>query len=196
MNEQERERRWVLLARLLRPVHGPALATARRLCRTAADGEDLYADTVLHAFDKLHALREESRFKGWFFATLLSRHRSRSRLKFWRRFVPFDEAFPAGTEPPGEDGARSGDDSRRAARMAAALASLPAVQREAIVLFELESYSIEEVAALQRASISAVKTRLSRGRERLRDFYEKFGITETHTAIPHCIPVARGGGSS
>ena len=57
MNEQERERRWVLLARLLRPVHGPALATARRLCRTAADGEDLYADTVLHTFDKLHALR-------------------------------------------------------------------------------------------------------------------------------------------
>ena len=196
MNEQERERRWVLLARLLEPVHGPALATARRLCRTAADGEDLYADTVLHAFDKLHALREESRFKGWFFATLLSRHRSRSRLKFWRRFVPFDEAFPAGTEPPGEDGSRWSDDARRAARMAAALAAPPAEQREAIVLFELERYSIEEIAALQRASISAVKTRLSRGRERLRHFYEHLGITEPDTAITHFAAAARGGSSS
>ena len=196
MNAQERERRWVRLTRLLEPVHGPALATARRLCRTAADGEDLYADTVLHAFDKLHALRDESRFKGWFFATMLSRHRSRSRLKFWRRFVPFDEAFPAGTEPTGEDGAHWSDDARRAARVAAALASLPAVHREAIVLFELDGYSIEEIAALQRATIPAVKSRLGRGRERLRRFYEQLGITETHRAVTHCVPVARGGSSS
>ena len=191
MNAQERERRWERLTRLLVPVHGPALATARRLCRTSVDGEDLYADTVLHAFEKLHTLREESRFKGWFFAILLSRHRSRTRLKFWRRFVPLDEAFPAGTEPTGEDGARWSDEARRAARVAAALASLPAVQREAIVLFELEHYSIDEIAGLQRASVPAVKTRLSRGRERLRHFYEQLGITEPHTAITHCVPVAR-----
>ena len=75
--------------------------------------------------------------------------------------------------------------------MAAALASLPAVQREAIVLFELEHYSIEEIAGLQRASVTAVKTRLSRGRERLRRFYQQLGITEPHTAIAHCVPVAR-----
>src|SRR5258706_199368 len=114
MNDSEREQRWSRLAALLVAVHAPALATARRLCRSAADGDDLYARTVLRAFEQLHTLRDESKFRSWFFATMLSRHRSRSRLRFWRRFVPLDEAFPAGAEPQGEDGARRSDDAWRA----------------------------------------------------------------------------------
>ena len=181
MNDIERAHRWARLAALLEPVHAPALATARRLCRTPADGDDLYADTVLRAFEKLHTLRDESRFKPWFFATLLSRHRSRIRLRFWRRFVPLDDAFPAGTEPAGEDGSRWDDDARRARRVAAGLASLPAVQREAVVLFELDGWSIEEIAAIQRASIPAVKSRLVRGRDRLREWYEQHGIHDSRS---------------
>ena len=178
MNVRERELHWSRLVALLEPVHGPALATARRLCRTSADGDDLYAEAVLRAFDKLHTLRDESRFRSWFFATMLSRHRSRSRLRFWRRFVPLDEAFPAGAEPVGEDGSSWADDRWRAERVAAGLATLPAVQREALVLFELDAYSIEEIAVMQSASIAAVKSRLTRGRERLRFFYERHGTTE------------------
>jgi RNA polymerase sigma-70 factor, ECF subfamily len=176
MNVRERELRWSLLVALLEPVHGPALATARRLCRTSADGDDLYAEAVLRAFDKLHTLRDESRFRSWFFATMLSRHRSRSRLRFWRRFVPLDEAFPAGAEPVGEDGSSWADDRWRAERVAAGLATLPAVQREALVLFELDAYSIEEIAVMQSASVAAVKSRLTRGRERLRVFYKTVGF--------------------
>lgn len=175
MNARERELRWSQLAALLEPVHGPALATARRLCRSAADGDDLYAETVLRAFEKLHTLRDESRFKPWVFAILLSRHRSRSRLRFWRRFVPLDDAFPAGNGPAGDDGSRWDDDAVRARRVAAALDTLPAVQREAVVLFELECHSIEDIAALQGASVAAVKSRLARGRERLRRWYERHG---------------------
>jgi RNA polymerase sigma-70 factor (ECF subfamily) len=175
MNAEERELRWARLIALLEPVHGPALATSRRLARTRADGDDLYAEAVLRAFEKLHTLRDESRFRPWFFATLLSRHRSRSRVRFWRRFVSLDEAFPAGAEPVGADGTRWADDAWRAERVAAGLGALPAVQREAIVLFELDGYSIEEIAAMQRVSISAVKSRLTRGRERLRCFYERHG---------------------
>ncbi len=178
MNERERELRWARLVALLEPVHRPALATARRLCRTAADGDDLYADTVIRAFDKLHTLRDESRFKAWFFATLLSRHRSRSRLRFWRRFVPLDDAFPAGAEPAGDDGSRWGDDAWRARRVAIALDTLPAAQREAVVLFEIDGRSIEEIAAMQRASVPAVKSRLARGRERLRRQYEQYETKE------------------
>ena len=66
----------------------------------------------------------------------------------------------------GEDGGNWEQERQRAARMAAALAKLPGVQREAVVLFELEGFGIEEIAALQRATPSAVKSRLARGRER------------------------------
>jgi RNA polymerase sigma-70 factor (ECF subfamily) len=57
------------------------------------------------------------------------------------------------------------------------------VQREAVVLFEVDGYSIEEIAAMQRVSVSAVKSRLVRGRERLRRYYERQGwAAETRTS--------------
>jgi RNA polymerase sigma-70 factor (ECF subfamily) len=151
------------------------MATARRLCRSVPDGDDLYQETVLRAYVKLHTLRDESRFRSWFYATLLSRHRSRARRLFWRRFLSWEAAFPDGLEPACESGESWADRMGAADRAARALASLPAVQREAVVLFEIDGHSIEEIAAMQKSSLSAVKTRLSRGRARLRRWYGRRG---------------------
>jgi RNA polymerase sigma-70 factor, ECF subfamily len=171
------EERWQRLTRLLEPIHRQALATARRLCRSADEGDDLYQDAVVRAFDKLHGLREESRFRAWFFAVLLSRHRSgRRRLRLMP--VPLEEAFPNGSEPAAEGS--PGDEERRAAdRAARALATLPAEQREAIVLHEIEGFSVEEVAEFQEVTASAVKSRLARGREKLRQYYRRHPELET-----------------
>jgi RNA polymerase sigma-70 factor (ECF subfamily) len=185
MNAEAMDERWRQLTALLEPIHSQAVATARRLCRTRADGDDLYQEAVLRAFDKLHTLRDESRFRSWFYATLLSRHRSRHRLRFWKRLLPFEEVFPEGREPAGEDGSMWDDEARRARRAARALSALAAEQREAIVLFEIDGYSIEEIAAMQMASVPAVKSRLTRGRERLRRFYERL---EMAAASPSSRP--------
>ena len=49
-----------------------------------------------------------------------------------------------------------------------AIESLPPLQREAIVLFEYEELSLEEVCAVVDADLAAVKSRLYRARESLR----------------------------
>lgn len=158
---------------LLEPVHHQAMATSRRLCRVVGDGDDLYQEAVLRAYDKLDSLRDPERFRSWFYAVLLSLHRTRYRRSFWQRFLPLASV----EEPPAEatDGQRL--ESRRAGddRAARALATLPAPQREAVVLFELDGFSIQEIAELQGVSVSAVKSRLTRGRDRLRRFYERRG---------------------
>ncbi len=176
MDSRSSEATWERLTALLGPIHPGAIATARRLCRSRADGDDLYQESVLRAFEKLHTLRDESRFRSWFYATLLSRHRSRCRRMFWRRQVPLEEAFAGGRDPVGEDGGQWGERMQCANRAAFALAALEAVQREVIVLFEIDGYTIEEIADMQNASISAVKSRLVRGRTRLRRFYERRGV--------------------
>ncbi|HEY3214982.1 MAG TPA: RNA polymerase sigma factor [Candidatus Eisenbacteria bacterium] len=160
---------------LLEPIHERALTTARRLSRSATDGDDLYQEVVVRAFEMLHTLRLESRFRSWFYAMLLNRHRTRQRRAFWRRLVPWEEAFPPGKEPKGDLGDGWAQRDPGVGRVARALASLGAEQREAIVLFELDGYSIEEVAEMQGASVPAVKSRLVRGRERLRRWYERSG---------------------
>jgi RNA polymerase sigma-70 factor (ECF subfamily) len=53
------------------------------------------------------------------------------------------------------------------------LSKLPDKQREAIVLFELSGFSIEEIRDLQGGSLSGVKMRLSRGRDQLRLWLEE-----------------------
>ena len=150
MKEPDNGILWDQLIELLRPVHERALATARRLCRQPEDGDDLYHDAVLRAFQKLPSLRDEAKFRSWFFAVLLSLHRSRHRRAFWKRFVSLEEMLPD-DEPI--VGGGDGEEWRRADRATKALASLKPEQREAVVLFEIEGFRIEEIAAMQKAEI-------------------------------------------
>ena len=49
-----------------------------------------------------------------------------------------------------------------------AVQSLPPLQREALLLFEYEGFTLEEIARLVDADIGTVKSRLHRAREKLR----------------------------
>ena len=55
-----------------------------------------------------------------------------------------------------------------ASAVEAAVAALPALQREALILFEYEGVTLEEIATIVDADAGAVKSRLYRARERLR----------------------------
>jgi RNA polymerase sigma-70 factor, ECF subfamily len=151
---------------LLAPLHDRARACARRLARSNADGDDLFQEAAMRALARLDELRDIDRFRAWFYIVLLNVHRSRHRRRFWRRLLPLADA---GVEPSRDGGAEGIEGAQRMAR---ALATLPPEQREAIVLFELEGLTLEEVSALQRTSIPAVKSRLVRARARLRRHYE------------------------
>jgi RNA polymerase sigma-70 factor (ECF subfamily) len=184
---------WQRLMTLLAPLHDQAAATARRLCGSTFEGDDLFQEAVLRAFRKLPSLRDPDRFRPWFYAVLLSVHRNRTRRSFWRRFLPLDDAPAIAERLMGEDGLALAEGRRRCERAARALATLPPEQREAVVLFDVDGYSIREIAALQRASESAVKSRLVRGRERLRRHYQKSGrLSPAAGASPPRTPASGG----
>jgi RNA polymerase sigma-70 factor (ECF subfamily) len=180
MQAKEPDANWTRLIALLAPIHDQVRGTARRLAHDSAEGDDLFQETVLHAYRKLSGLRDPERFRGWFYAVLLSIHRRRSRRAMWRRFLSLENEMARGFEPAGASGADQAQMNRRAARVSRALATLPAVQREAVVLFELEGFSLAEIAELQKVSASAVKSRLQRGRDRLRRFYVREGLSTTN----------------
>jgi len=167
------------LARLIEPIHDQALAFALCLCRSRADGDDLFQEALLRALTKLDALRDEAAFRPWLYRIVITVHRNRCRRSFWRRLLPLGDAEPgdARSSPAGALDYRTTDWSPDAAgateRARAALAVLPAVQREAIVLFEIEGWQVDEIAALHGVSPSAVKSRLARGRARLRAHYDR-----------------------
>jgi RNA polymerase sigma-70 factor (ECF subfamily) len=169
--------------RLLTPHHDAALAFARCLCRSRADGDDLFQIALVRALDHLDGLRDEAAFKSWLYRIIVTSHRNTIRSSFWRRLVPFADHEPRATADEPVDEALGGDQ-----RVGRALGSLPAEQREAIVLFEIEGWTVEHIADLQQCSVSAVKSRLARGRERLRHVY----IHRLGGEAPAALPAPEG----
>ena len=164
---------WTGFLALLEPLHERARLTARRLSGSAADGDDLFQEALLRAVERLPGLRDPARFAPWFYAVLLSVHRNRSRRGFWRRFVRLEPLLERGYDPPGADGVREAGEREAAARLGRALSRLPSVQREATVLHEIDGFTMQEIAAMQRVSVTAVKTRVARGRARLKRHYQR-----------------------
>jgi RNA polymerase sigma-70 factor (ECF subfamily) len=58
--------------------------------------------------------------------------------------------------------------AERSELVASAMAQLPMLQREAIVLFTFEELSLEEIAKITGVDVGAVKSRLHRARESMR----------------------------
>ncbi|MGB0840018.1 MAG: RNA polymerase sigma factor [Chitinophagales bacterium] len=64
-----------------------------------------------------------------------------------------------------------------------ALSLLPEQQKEAILLFEINGFSMKEISEIQQASLSATKTRISRGRQKL-----KVLLNENHPKTAQKVP--------
>jgi RNA polymerase sigma-70 factor (ECF subfamily) len=154
---------WQDMAVRLRPF------LARRV--PPADVEDVLQDVFVRMQRGLPALRDEDRFSGWLFQIARNAVADHGRARA-RHPLPVDpEAIadaPADLEP---------EDDRDAARglagcVAIFVARLPSPYREAVTLVELEGLTAREAAALAGVSVSGMKSRVQRGRARLRELFE------------------------
>jgi len=124
---------------------------------------DLMNDTLLIAFEKLHLLKAKEAFFS-FLCTISVRLLANNHRK--KKPIYYGEENPAANVA--DENARADYDADIAA-LYEALAKLPEVQRECIILFEITGFSIKEIAKMQDSSIAAVKQRLKRGRTKLKE---------------------------
>jgi len=144
----------------LATVYVEAVRLARGLAGSDTDGDDVLQDALVRAWRGYPRLRSTDLFRPWLLKIISNTYRSwvrRRKLKNWLS-LEFVRQVPA---PP-----QTSLESRDLLQLA--LQSLSSEQREALVLFELVGASIEEIASIQQVTISAVKSRLVRGRQRLR----------------------------
>lgn len=130
------------------------------------DVEDVVQDVFLVAMTKAHTFAGRSTVWTWLTAITLNRCRSRQRRSaLWRRWRL---AFGGETDgvAPASDRPAETDDTAHHVR--AAVKTLPAGEREVIVLYYLEQRPVAEISELLRASENAVQVRMHRGRQRLK----------------------------
>jgi RNA polymerase sigma-70 factor (ECF subfamily) len=138
-------------------VHGILLA---RVPRTEVD--DLVQDIFLHAFKKLHTLRDSSSFGPWI--AMIARNRA---VDYYRRSR---ETVEITDDLRGTDKQES-----KAAEILDLIRSLPEAYRETLVLRLVEGMTGPEIAARTGLTAASVRVNLHRGMKLLR---EKLGFTE------------------
>lgn len=166
------------VTRLMDRLYGTAL----RLSRNPHEAEDIVAETVSRAWDKLDDLRDPDRIEGWLFRIL-----NNTFVSTWRR-KQSRQAREVDLEPDDPDGAEESanfslygklhqpfllwwgtpedeflnrllrDDIERA------LDSLPDSFRVVVVLVEIQGCTYEETAQLLDIPLGTVRSRLNRAR--------------------------------
>lgn len=158
---------------LLKPHYNDALKYCRALCATwsASDAEDVLQQSFLLAFENFPSLKNEAKFRSWFFKIITTTFYSSIRKHFWKKFLPLDSGTQIKNDIP-EVFSRAEQTEHRML-LNRALSILNAKERSALLLFEIAEFSIEEITVMQgEKSISAVKSRLSRARKKLKAYIE------------------------
>ena len=138
-------------------VHGILLARVPR-----AEVDDLVQDIFLHAFKKLHTLRDRGAFGPWI--AMIARNRA---VDFYRRTRETVEIT---------DDVRGSDTSdSRANEILELIRSLPDAYRETLILRLVEGMTGPEIAARTGLTPASVRVNLHRGMKLLR---QKLGFTE------------------
>lgn len=142
------------------------------------EAADLTQETFLKAFRAIHAFKGEAKVSTWLWRIALNLCKSSFRKRARReRLMPLSLDAEVATDE-GEVSREMPDWSICPEMMAEAkelrclvrraIRSLPEIYRIAVILCDLEGYSYQEIADITQASVQAVKSRLHRGRQMLR----------------------------
>lgn len=146
---------------------------ALRMVGQTDAAEDVTQDTFLLAYKSLHQFRG-GLFRAWLLRIATNRCYDELRRRQRRPADSFEElAFeplPQWTTLSSKEDPQDRSERLELARtLATALARLQEDQRAVIILSDVQGYSYDEIAAITGISLGTVKSRLSRGRGRLRD---------------------------
>jgi RNA polymerase sigma-70 factor (ECF subfamily) len=148
-------------------------AVALRTTGDAEEAADALQDALVAAFRRAESYRGDAAVTTWLHRIVVNACLDRLRRRKVRLADPLpddlDDHADRGSTLTADvvDPADVAVDHERRAAVLAALDTLPADQRAALVLVDMEGYSVEETAAILECAPGTVKSRCSRGRARL-----------------------------
>ena len=162
---------------------------AYALLGSRQDAEEVVQDTFLRAYRALQSFRGESSLETWLHRITLNLARNKYQWNH-RRGGGLNVSLTAGDDAGGESGTENEQDvpDRRmepdlvleqneiGTNIMNALNSLPDNLRETMVLRHMNDMPYEQIAQKLDCKVGTVKSRLSRGREMLRDYLAAVGI--------------------
>lgn len=142
---------------------------AVRMLGSRTDADDVLQSAFMRAFRGLRKCRDRDRFGGWLYQIVINECRTFASRQKRReqRFVADQEIIDRAVTPVETE---SGD--AMSEHVQRALARLPAEQKEAFLLKYVEELSYEEISEVTGVGVSALKMRVKRACDGLRDMLE------------------------
>lgn len=142
---------------------------AVRMLGNRLDADEALQSAWLRAFRHLHRCAEPERFGAWAFAIVANECRSAAtrRARRERRLVDDEAVLDREAVGDGSDARATREEIERA------LDELPPEQREAFILKHVDQMSYDEMAEITGAGVSALKMRVKRACERLRELLQE-----------------------
>jgi RNA polymerase sigma-70 factor, ECF subfamily len=166
---------------LIGEFHQPVYSLVYRIVADASDASDTTQEVFLKVFRGMKSFHGESSLKTWIYRIAI--HEASNRRRWWFRHKAHETSIePAdSTNSEGEaigikdtliDCRESAFDNvaheEIRARVEEELRKVPEPYRTTVVLRDLEEMSYEQIAEIMEISLGTVKSRLTRGREALR----------------------------
>ena len=153
------------LDRLMLRWQQPLRTYLMRHALSAEDALDLAQETFVRVFRHRDRFDLTRRFSTWMFQIALNLLRDQGRRASRRPTSSIEDSPEPFTDHSPQADA---EDREIAAAVRGAIAELPDPLREAIILFEYEHQSHQEIAQIVGATPKAIETRLQRARTQLR----------------------------
>ena len=153
-----------LFWKLTEPEHLQARAFCRKLMGNRDDGDDLYQDALVTAYTGFESLRDTAVFRSWLYRIMVNSFKNRRRQPWWKRSRSLTVAVAETVV--GEDPIESHSARRK---LEIAFRAVSPEDRVLVTLFELEGWTVAEIARMRHKSEGAIKMRLSRARRKMRE---------------------------
>jgi RNA polymerase sigma-70 factor, ECF subfamily len=129
---------------------------------------DVFQEVFVKVYQALHTLRDSEKEANWLFRIARNEclNAMKSRQRSDRRHIRLDHA----PEPAAESETVIHHDAHEHLRRA--IDQLPHDYREALLLAEFEGFSLKEIAEITGASLSNVKVRIHRAKQKLHAILE------------------------
>ena len=141
-----------------------AYAVSRSVTGGHQDAEDAVQEAFIVALERLEECRSPDRFSGWFLAIV----RNRSRNLVRREILRDTEDVPKGAADTGRTPEQVREQTELQERLQSALQRLPQVQREIVLLHDLEGWKHREIAERLELPAGTIRSHLHFARKALR----------------------------
>ena len=137
-----------------------------------ADADDLAQEALIKVYKSLRLFRYQAAFTTWLYAIVRNSFLDHARSRAGHERALQDPLEPVHAEQGGEGGAPGAEElihqEQERQRLWRAVRQLPLDFRSALVLFDLEGKSYDEISAIEGIPVGTVKSRLNRARAQLR----------------------------